>query len=331
MNNQITEIAFTKSNLPFGWMGNMSNFRIIYKGIEWKSTEALFQAMRFPENSPIREEIRLASNGFTAKLVAKANRDWMSVIPTSEEDLANMRLCIKLKIEQHSELKEILLGSGEIPIYEDVTARGPKNSNLFWGAMKLPDGTWEGTNILGNMWMELRTELKNQLKSKPINIETERRFLLKRLPNIKWDDELSIHQIYLSENGADNVVRIRKTQRDLPTNIEYTQTTKTRISNMSSEEKEIKITRDDYVTLSVKEKRSIRKTRFIKNVDDGLKWEVDLLGTRSDIVGYGLKLVIAEIELPTETYELNIPDWIKEVLIMEVTGINQFSNSNLAE
>lgn len=331
MNNQITEIAFTKSNLPFGWMGNMSSYKVIHDGIEWKSTEALFQAMRFPENSPIREEIRQASNGFTAKLVAKANRDWMSVTPTSEEDLANMRLCIKLKIEQHSELKEILLGSGEIPIYEDVTARGAKNSNLFWGAMKLPDGTWEGANILGNMWMELRTELKSQPEPKPINVETERRFLLKRLPNIKWDDELSIHQIYLSEKGAPVVERIRKTQRDLPTDIEYTQTTKNRISHMSNEEDEIEITREDYVTLSVKEKRSLRKSRFIKHIDGGLKWEVDLMGTRSDIVGHGLRLVIAEIELPSEDHELILPDWLKEVLIMEVTGMNQFSNSNLAE
>ena len=57
--SKIEEIRFTKSSAPFGWMGNMSRFTIVYGEQEWQSTEALFQALRFPEDSPIREEIRL--------------------------------------------------------------------------------------------------------------------------------------------------------------------------------------------------------------------------------------------------------------------------------
>ena len=44
-------ISFTKVSLPFGWLGNMSPFPILYEGKEWKTTEALFQALRFDDES----------------------------------------------------------------------------------------------------------------------------------------------------------------------------------------------------------------------------------------------------------------------------------------
>lgn len=158
---ELTEIAFTKARLPFGWLGNMtSQYPVVYEGLQYPSTEALFQALRFAPDSPLREEIRLEKNPFKGKLIAKANRDKMYIMPCGEEDINNMRLCIRLKIEQHSDLKEILINSGDLPIYEDVTSRGRGNSNLIWGALKNEDGTWEGQNILGNLWMELRNELQ---------------------------------------------------------------------------------------------------------------------------------------------------------------------------
>ncbi len=82
---ELKEIAFTKARLPFGWMGNMtSDYPVVYNDIQWPSTEALFQALRFPEDSPIREEIRAEKNPFKGKLIAKGKRDQMSVEPCSE-------------------------------------------------------------------------------------------------------------------------------------------------------------------------------------------------------------------------------------------------------
>lgn len=162
--SELTEIAFTKAKLPFGWLGNMtSQYPVVYNELQYPSTEALFQALRFPEDSQLREDIRLEKNPFKGKLIAKANRDKMSVVPCSEEDFDNMRLCIRLKIEQHSELRELLVNSGDLPIYEDVTSRGRGSSNLIWGALKNEDGEWEGQNVLGNLWMELRKELQNNI------------------------------------------------------------------------------------------------------------------------------------------------------------------------
>jgi len=323
---ELHEIRFTKSSAPFGWMGNMSRCKIFFEEQEWQSTEALFQALRFPEDSPIREEIRLAKNGYEAKQVAKLNRTKMSVVPTSEEDLDNMRLCIALKIEQHKELRDILIGSKGIPIYEDVTKRGEGNSNLIWGAIKQDDGTWKGDNIMGELWVELREKLLMQNSTKmgfdepKVEIETERRFLLKSLPShVRWDDIIEISQTYISEKNANIVERVRNS---FSLNLEFdiwTHTTKDRLTDMSVNEVEREIGVDEYNKFIDMGKRSINKRRNIKKVDN-LKWEIDVFSN----------LVIAEIELPSEDYNLVIPDWLKPHIIMEITGMHQFSNSNLA-
>lgn len=321
--SKIKEIAFTKSSAPYGWMGNMSQFDIVHEEIQWKSTEALFQAMRFPEDSPIREEIRLAKNGYEAKQVAKANRTKMSVIPTSSEDMDNMRLCIALKIEQHEDIRNVLIGSEDIPIYEDVTKRGEGNSNLIWGAIKQEDGSWKGDNVMGVLWMELRSKLRGFTPK--VEVEIERRFLLKSLPDkVEWDKNIVILQCYLSEKDAKIVERVRKSVTRFEIRpIKFHHTTKERISDMSVTEIEKEIEEKEFnnylITKGVR--RTINKTRHVKNIEDDLKWEVDVFTS----------LIIAEIELPNEDYDLSIPEWLEPHIIMEITGMHQFSNSNLAE
>lgn len=157
--NGLEYIRFTKSVLPFGWMGNMSPYPIVYNKKEWKSAEALFQSLRFNDET-IKEMIRAEKNPMNAKLKAKEFIDKMSIVQLSNDDVDNMKFCIKLKIEQYPNLKKLLLNTNDIPIYEDVTKRGDKGSNLFWGAM-LVDNKWIGQNVLGNIWMDFRKEYKD--------------------------------------------------------------------------------------------------------------------------------------------------------------------------
>jgi len=37
----MNEIAFTKTTLPFGWLGNMSLYPIVYKGKIFRTSEGL--------------------------------------------------------------------------------------------------------------------------------------------------------------------------------------------------------------------------------------------------------------------------------------------------
>lgn len=151
-------IAFTKTKLPYGWMGNMSPFPIQFGEDTYRTTEALFQALRFSDNE-IKALIRENKSPMGAKFVAKARVDEMTVKQLSEKDVMNMRMCIEIKLDQHPTLVTELLETGDALIVEDVTNRGDKGSNLFWGAM-LVEGEWIGQNVLGNIWMDFRKQLK---------------------------------------------------------------------------------------------------------------------------------------------------------------------------
>lgn len=147
-------INFTASRLPYGWMGNMSPFPIKFGDDTYRTTEALFQALRFSDND-IKALIREEKSPMGVKLVAKARVLEMTIVRLSNTDVLNMRMCITLKLQQHLQLVVELLATGDKPIYEDVTKRGDKGSNLFWGAM-LVDGEWIGKNVVGNIWMDER-------------------------------------------------------------------------------------------------------------------------------------------------------------------------------
>jgi CYTH domain-containing protein len=311
--SDIKEIAFTKTKLSFGWLGNMAPYPVTDEdGLQWRTTEALFQAMRFAKDDPIREEIRAEKSPMGAKLKAKGNSDKMIVKQLSKEDVHNMEYCVRLKIEQHPILKDLLIDSGDLPIYEDVTKRGRKGSNLFWGALKHEDGTWEGYNILGELWMTIRGELTTPL-------EIERRFLLKKIPKVEFNTATVIRQGYMTEKDNGKTERARVTE-DYKT--EYFYTPKTPITNMSAREWEEEISEEKFKEYEANFLREIRKVRYYKS-DNDLTWEID---EYDDI-----SLVIAEIELPSEDYDLQIPEWLEPYIIMEITEFKEFSNSNLAE
>ena len=151
-------IGFTKVALPYGWLGNMSPFPIEYDGKTWRTTEALFQALRF-DDAEIKELIREQKSPMAAKMMAKKYKSQMTILPLSTIDLLNMEMCVKLKIEQHPELAKELISTGNLEIIEDVTRRGSAGSNLYWGALN-DNGEWVGLNNLGKIWMKLRDQLK---------------------------------------------------------------------------------------------------------------------------------------------------------------------------
>lgn len=148
---------------PHGWLGNMAPYRISHGGLEYRTTEALFQALRFAnDGSLIREAIRVESSPMAAKLLSKKHADKRVIVPQSVGDLDNMRLCLRLKLNQNPELQLKLVDTGDRRIIEDCTRR-QRDSGLFWGAAEQEDGSWFGLNWLGELWMAERTRLKSFL------------------------------------------------------------------------------------------------------------------------------------------------------------------------
>ncbi len=158
----MNEIWFTKVSLPYGWLGNMAPYPVVYDGARWLTTEALFQALRF-EDEDLRRIIRMEPSPMGAKMKAKKHKDLQVVKPMSPADVANMRLCLRLKVEQHRVVRERLLATGDALIHEDVGNR-PGARHLFWGARRTPQGV-QGTNTLGRLWMELRDGIRNSTAS----------------------------------------------------------------------------------------------------------------------------------------------------------------------
>lgn len=149
-------ISFTKVALPYGWLGNMSPHPICYDGVRWRTAEALFQALRF--NDPdVRQSIREQKSPMAAKMVAKLNKEKMVIKPTSNQDLDNMMLVLRLKTQQHPHLKKALLDTADEELIEDCGKRRASP----WGCQKDINGAWVGENLLGKQWMKLREELRS--------------------------------------------------------------------------------------------------------------------------------------------------------------------------
>lgn len=150
----------------------MAPFPVSFGGREWRTAEALFQALRFcdrggpqvaldghlvTDHLDVVEKIWRQKSPMAAKMVTKKVRDRMVVEPFSRHDLDNMRLVLRLKVEQHPGLAALLDATGDVELIEDCSNR-MGGSGLFWGAARMPWGRWVGENHLGKLWMELRSE-----------------------------------------------------------------------------------------------------------------------------------------------------------------------------
>jgi ribA/ribD-fused uncharacterized protein len=153
-------ITFTKTKLPFGWLSNMHATPVTFADKEWRTTEHLFQALRFAEDSPVREEIRNIKSPMAAKMHSKSKAAERVIVPMSTEDVNTMSWCLFLKTALHDNIKQMLLDTGEALLIEDVTKRPTSESNLFWGMALQEDGTWKGTNQLGKCWSFVRDSFR---------------------------------------------------------------------------------------------------------------------------------------------------------------------------
>lgn len=157
----MAEITITKVKDEYGWLSLMSPHQVTYVGLQYRTCEALFQCMRFQGFPDVQEEFLKCKSPMGAKMIARKNREKLNrgvMWDEAEEDLDRMRLCMKLKIEQHPELKVRLIKTGNAEIIEDCTTH-PRESAKFWGMIRA-GSRWEGQNMLGKLWMELRDELR---------------------------------------------------------------------------------------------------------------------------------------------------------------------------
>jgi ribA/ribD-fused uncharacterized protein len=150
-----------------GWLSCMSAHPVNYKDKQYRTCEALFQWRRFDGHPEVQEEIMEAKSPLAVKMIARKSRDLLNRGVKWDEapkDIELMKMCLKLKLEQHPDLQEKLIDTGDATIIEDCTSHD-RESARFWG-MVYKGNNWVGENILGKLWMEIRDEINNNSVNK---------------------------------------------------------------------------------------------------------------------------------------------------------------------
>jgi len=144
-------IYFYSTREKYGCFSNFSRHGFELDGYWWITSEHYFQASKFVETDPQWfEKIRTVK---TPKEAAQMGRDRRHPLRQDWEKVKDeiMKKAVLAKFQNHQEIREILLATGEKILIENAP------NDYYWGCGK--DGT--GQNKLGQILMEVRTILKS--------------------------------------------------------------------------------------------------------------------------------------------------------------------------
>lgn len=177
-------VVFLKTNEFFGGLSNMAGgYPIRVNGIRILTSEALYQACRFPHLPDVQRMIIGENSPMTAKMRSKpyrkdSRRDWDHV------RVRVMRWCLRMKLACNwNAFSDLLLRTGDRPIVEE------SRKDDFWGAKVSYDGSsLVGMNVLGRLLMELREQIKELGRDGFLRVELPHvpEFLLLGRPIETW-------------------------------------------------------------------------------------------------------------------------------------------------
>jgi hypothetical protein len=145
MDNHPVEIRFYLKRDPYGCFCNFAPYTVEIDGRMWKTTEHYYHAQRFA-GTEYEEVIRQIKTPFQAKEVAKSGiyprrSDWFDV----KFDI--MTKAVKAKFEQHNDLRDILVSTGNAILKEHTEL------DHYWG----DGGDGSGRSRLGEILMMVRS------------------------------------------------------------------------------------------------------------------------------------------------------------------------------
>ncbi len=173
----------------------------------------------------------------------------------------------------------------------------------------------KGPDAFFNRVDDLVTQLRRLGRE---DAEIERKFLLSEVPDAVRDaPSVLIEQGWIP--GAIIQERLRRVRS--ANGVRYYRTVKSGHGIRRSELEE-QVSRRAFENLwRLTGRARIRKRRY-SLPDRDLVWEIDDFSAP--------RLVLAEVELPREDYEFEIPEWLQPFVVSEVTGNPDYENANLA-
>ena len=164
--DRASSIVFLKTKELFGGLSNMAGgFPLCVNDLDIRTSEALYQACRFPHLPDLQRLIIEQASPMTAKMKGKPHRhdsrkDW------NQSRISIMRWCLRIKLAQNWDaFSDLLLRTGDLPIVEQ------SRKDDFWGAKSVDEHTLVGRNVLGRLLMELREFVKSEARESLLLVE----------------------------------------------------------------------------------------------------------------------------------------------------------------
>lgn len=127
-----------------------AGFPLAVVGRRIRTSEALYQACRFPHLPEMQEAVLHEASPMSAKMVSRSHEsqtrsDWERI------KVKVMGWCLGVKLAQHFDaFGRLLEATANLHIVED------SRRDAFWGAVRSQNGMLCGVNALGRLLMDLR-------------------------------------------------------------------------------------------------------------------------------------------------------------------------------
>ena len=143
-------VIIHKVSEPWGIFGNFARTPIVIDEVMFKTSEQLFQLMKFKDKEPVLAVYNANNPKMTTKHWEKTHRrsDWGQMVVDA------MKFCLTKKFEQSEDFRAELERSRGKFIVEDQTSFTKKTPDT-WGVKQQGDN-FVGPNLLGRLLMELR-------------------------------------------------------------------------------------------------------------------------------------------------------------------------------
>ena len=152
--DQVCPFRFTRQR--WGELSNFCPLAVPIAAGPWtfRFSESLYQAAKFAARPNVQQRIAAAPTAREAAAIGRT--PGLGIDPGwNGQRVHVMRWVLRMKREANAdEIDAVLAATGDRPIVE-VSSRDP-----WWGARPVAD-RYEGKNVLGRLWMELRQQLRH--------------------------------------------------------------------------------------------------------------------------------------------------------------------------
>ena len=159
----VAEIRFYRANeKPYGAFSNLYRRSVTFEGVVFPTSEHAYQAGK-ARKPAVRDWILSAPTPALAAMAAHGLYVWDVAPDWAQTKFDRMRRVLRAKFDQHEDLRQLLMSTGNARLVEVGTVNNAVNR--LWGEV---DG--KGENMLGVMLMELRESYAKEAdaaKAKP--------------------------------------------------------------------------------------------------------------------------------------------------------------------